>query len=738
MSKKQSTLNFGQKRKREDSSSAEESNGDDDKSADYNPTKPRKKTKKATSKQSPKKSTKPKSKIGTLAMMPLFATPVEKTKIEPIVPSISRVVEGTVSTELKNIDSDIYVSKIAPVFRKPDEVKRVNAMKKRQGFLEQIQKDRETDKLISKNASVNPLMTEQSKQIRKEQEKKEKELKLNGGIELTKERPEDMFIDWSSVKPLENIPTAEVWSDVLPRLEVNNSIIVDDLEVIAEEEIEEQPIEFTLRRRRRPNQSVAEHKPITTTLDMNVALEEHFFKPMNIPKNSELAIKTANRLALYRNRAADREAQWSTLYKPTSQQELVTSHGANINHLVSSINTKPVVDEDEMNGVSTKLILLSGAVGCGKTAVVHAIAEEMGYQVLEVHPFDDRTNIIKDLSEATQSGLVKKQKKNKIVLFDEIDVTAPLNEDEYRSFLASVKKLLTISKVPIVATCNTVNRELLKVFNISNMVLLEMSEQYHNVNLMDRISLLFTVALSNHVVPYLYDLKTLLQVNGIDVRKSLLTMQWRSHKATLPELSTQQEVYTTHYLGIDRICIELLKRRKAFENVDDALADELEQGRCMDIMYHNYTTSSEMSLDDALEYITNMATLDATSGKYTDQEMNDLRASHEVLNWRQYASEQDQCTNSMNKTTLMLINGLKITNTRGVDAGVTREQDLKRVVSKERHDRFLSNDTDMIQYQACICKMEYQRKQVENKRRFVYSMRDELEAFEIEWLAKFM
>ena len=74
-------------------------------------------------------------------------------------------------------------------------------------------------------------------------------------------------------------------------------------------------------------------------------------------------------------------------------------------------------DEDEDDGLGggksvANGVLISGPVGCGKTATVYALAREFGFKVIEVNAMDKRSgqDILSRFMEATQSKRFNKQK----------------------------------------------------------------------------------------------------------------------------------------------------------------------------------------------------------------------------------------------------------------------------------------------------------------------------------------
>ena len=132
-------------------------------------------------------------------------------------------------------------------------------------------------------------------------------------------------------------------------------------------------------------------------------------------------------------------------------------------------------------------IVLSGPIGVGKTSLIHSLASELGFDVIEVSASDDRSGatIMKKFKESGESRnigvdwstnsktdkLAKKRSKKRrkadcaaidqsdvskhrapLILFDEADLL--IDSDADKGFLAAVTKLLDSAKCPIVITVN--------------------------------------------------------------------------------------------------------------------------------------------------------------------------------------------------------------------------------------------------------------------------------------------
>ncbi|MEM0026775.1 MAG: replication factor C large subunit [Ignisphaera sp.] len=103
--------------------------------------------------------------------------------------------------------------------------------------------------------------------------------------------------------------------------------------------------------------------------------------------------------------------------------------------------------------VQKKALLLYGPPGCGKTSLVEAIANEFGYELLEMNASDFRRK--EDIERiAVRSSTIQSlfsSGKKKIILLDEVDGIAA---KEDAGALDAIKHLVEITKAPIVMTAN--------------------------------------------------------------------------------------------------------------------------------------------------------------------------------------------------------------------------------------------------------------------------------------------
>lgn len=182
---------------------------------------------------------------------------------------------------------------------------------------------------------------------------------------------------------------------------------------------------------------------------------------------------------------ANHDCTWTCKYKPMSAQEVVGNEeaAAKLKDWLSGWRVSLTKDDyssgDEFyssdscsnpyNNENNQTAVLLGPHGSGKSASVYAIAEELGYSVLEVNASSRRTGkrILKELEEATKSHRIKKNKckspfeqvakeddapkisQNSLILLEDIDLI--FEEDE--GFVSAAYQLASNTKRPIVMTC---------------------------------------------------------------------------------------------------------------------------------------------------------------------------------------------------------------------------------------------------------------------------------------------
>ncbi|KAG5348082.1 ATAD5 protein, partial [Acromyrmex charruanus] len=257
---------------------------------------------------------------------------------------------------------------------------------------------------------------------------------------------------------------------------------------------------------------------------------------------------------------------WTYKYKPRSAQEIVgNEEGASkLKDWLSGWRTSLTKENDDSSGdefyssdcsssfniENNQIAVLLGPHGSGKSASVYAIAEELGYSVIEVNASSKRTGkrILKELEEATKSHRIKKSKhkslferitnedetskisQNSLIFLEDIDLV--FEEDE--GFVSAAYQLASNTKRPIVMTCRNTCPHLNKMAPQQNKV------YFHKVsgNRVSTLLELIALAETGYRIPP-NCLRKLLQEG--DLRQALLQLQYLLLSG-LPILSQQSMI----------------------------------------------------------------------------------------------------------------------------------------------------------------------------------------------------
>lgn len=122
-----------------------------------------------------------------------------------------------------------------------------------------------------------------------------------------------------------------------------------------------------------------------------------------------------------------------------------------------------------------KHAILCGPVGCGKTASVHAISNELGFDILELNSSDFRNkNKIHEIlgNSIQQQSLFSK---SKVILVDELEGLSGIKD---RGCITELSQLLSISHYPIIMICNKISDKIKSLKK--NAYVIDFNEVEHN------------------------------------------------------------------------------------------------------------------------------------------------------------------------------------------------------------------------------------------------------------------
>jgi len=131
------------------------------------------------------------------------------------------------------------------------------------------------------------------------------------------------------------------------------------------------------------------------------------------------------------------KALWSEKYRPKKISEIF-GQGEAIRQLMNFLKGKD------------NAIIIHGPVGCGKTAAVHALANELGYELIEMNAGDLRNR--ESIKEVMGNALAQRSlfERKKLIFIDEID---NLTNHDYGG-MNEINSLLTTSTHKIIMAAN--------------------------------------------------------------------------------------------------------------------------------------------------------------------------------------------------------------------------------------------------------------------------------------------
>ncbi|MFP3951150.1 MAG: replication factor C large subunit [Candidatus Bathyarchaeia archaeon] len=105
-----------------------------------------------------------------------------------------------------------------------------------------------------------------------------------------------------------------------------------------------------------------------------------------------------------------------------------------------------------------KAVFLVGPPGTGKTVGVHLLAEEMGYDLMEVNASDYRTKKqMEELIGRTTQQTVSITGKSRMILFDEMEGISGRND---RGGITTINRIIKDTQIPLILVANTVEEDM--------------------------------------------------------------------------------------------------------------------------------------------------------------------------------------------------------------------------------------------------------------------------------------
>ncbi|XP_011337691.1 uncharacterized protein LOC105279536 isoform X2 [Ooceraea biroi] len=296
------------------------------------------------------------------------------------------------------------------------------------------------------------------------------------------------------------------------------------------------------------------------------------------------------------------DCAWTCKYKPTSAQDIVGNEEAaeKLKNWLTSWRTSLVKGDDGSSGdefyssdysssynENNQIAVLLGPHGSGKSASVYAIAEELGYSVLEVNASSRRTGkkLLKELEEATKSHRIRKNKhkplfeqaankseepkilQNSLILLEDIDLI--FEEDE--GFISAAYQLASNTKRPIVMTSRDTCPHLSKMAPQQNKIYF----QRVNGNRVSALLELISLAETGYRIPHNY----LMLLQAGDLRQALLQLQYlvMSGPPVLSEQSTTMK--SSFWQDVQRYvykpAVKLSRKQKTKKDVNTKTSNNI-------------------------------------------------------------------------------------------------------------------------------------------------------------------
>ncbi len=219
-----------------------------------------------------------------------------------------------------------------------------------------------------------------------------------------------------------------------------------------------------------------------------------------------------------------------------------------------------------------KAVMIYGPVGCGKTCSIYAVANDLGYEVLEVNASDFRNKEAINTIVGSASRQMPLFSKGKIILVDEIDGLAGRQDSGGVAALASV---IDETSFPIIMTCNNPYEK-----NLSSLRSKSLLVEFKTMDSKSIFNVLKCIAQRENVMHDDIALKALASRSGGDLRAAINDLQQFSSDRKLTKDFVDEISQREKQESIMNALIKVMKTTDAsvsaaaFDNVQEDLDEQ--------------------------------------------------------------------------------------------------------------------------------------------------------------------
>ncbi|XP_011503900.1 PREDICTED: ATPase family AAA domain-containing protein 5, partial [Ceratosolen solmsi marchali] len=374
---------------------------------------------------------------------------------------------------------------------------------------------------------------------------------------------------------------------------------------------------------------------------------------------------------------------------------------------------------------NNKVAVLIGPHGSGKTASVYAIANELGYKVLEINASSKRLGkqILKDFEEATKShrveklhfnniftSLSKKKKNNNIsqnslILMEDVDLVF----DEDQGFVTAMFQLVSSTKRPIVMTLTN------NCFNLCKMAPQYLQINFTSVTGKKVLALLQLITLAETGCKLSINCLNALCQNG-DLRKELLQLQYMliSDKEQIPftSLAINNSFLKNIQIFIYKSAIKASKNIKMNHIFNDKSLNTVVLDKLVNYLDIFILISVLVNIDDPTSYLFELKSESSLSLiEHSEYYSNLDNISVEIGYWFNDTINK-LISNDFKKTNSQIdINKYQLSVKKQINS---RKSILSKIVSNTTDQQALA--IDYLSNIRTICRAEEIRNQLNHKR----------------------